>query len=107
LRHATLRNVIERAFGVVKSRFSMLKRIPSYDMKVQGDIILVCCILYNFIKLHQKKEYEFDRIARLYHEVAEENIISEIDDSTARTYRDRIAIKMWTDYEAYLRKRGY
>jgi hypothetical protein len=107
LRHATLRNVIERAFGVVKSRFSMLKRIPSYDMKVQGDIILVCFILHNFIKVHQTKEDEFDQIARLYHEVPDQNIISEIDDSTARTYRDWIASNMWTDYETYLRRRGY
>ena len=29
--HSRLRNVIERAFGVLKSRFPILKRMPSYS----------------------------------------------------------------------------
>ncbi|KAL0534371.1 hypothetical protein IC582_028661 [Cucumis melo] len=34
-RHSSLRNVIERCFGVLKARFPILKQIPPYPIKTQ------------------------------------------------------------------------
>ncbi|KAL0434974.1 UNVERIFIED_CONTAM: hypothetical protein Sradi_0205300 [Sesamum radiatum] len=48
--HSRLRNVIERFFGVLKKRFSILQwGMPSYLMRHQVKIVIVCCTLHNFI----------------------------------------------------------
>ncbi|XP_059669372.1 uncharacterized protein LOC132314535 [Cornus florida] len=51
LRHASLRNVIERIFGVLKKRFPIIgsSTEPTYDVKTQVDIILACCIIHNYL----------------------------------------------------------
>ncbi|KAL8480761.1 hypothetical protein ACS0TY_027339 [Phlomoides rotata] len=50
-RHSSLRNAIERCFGVLKSRFPMLKwGMPSYTMDRQVKIVIACCVLHNFIR---------------------------------------------------------
>jgi hypothetical protein len=56
LRHASLRNVVERAFGVTKKRFRFLQTIPEYVISVQSDLILCCFVLHNFIVYHQLQE---------------------------------------------------
>lgn len=46
-------NVIERTFGVLKTRFRMLNTALQYSMHVQVDIVLACCVLHNFIRLRR------------------------------------------------------
>ncbi|XP_020269812.1 protein ALP1-like [Asparagus officinalis] len=49
-RHSSLRNAIERAFGVLKKRFPILGSgtEPHYPTETQKDIIYACTILHNF-----------------------------------------------------------
>uniref|UniRef100_A0A251TFF3 Putative harbinger transposase-derived nuclease domain-containing protein n=1 Tax=Helianthus annuus TaxID=4232 RepID=A0A251TFF3_HELAN len=51
LRHASLRNAIERAFGVLKKRFPIIRSTaePFYSCETQSGIFLACCILHNFL----------------------------------------------------------
>ena len=49
LRHSRARNVIERAFGLLKKRWSILRTPSFFDIKTQVGIINACCILHNFI----------------------------------------------------------
>jgi len=56
LRHAQLRNIIERAFGVIKKRFPLLVNMNNYDFSFQCQLIMCCFILHNFIRTHE----EFD-----------------------------------------------
>ena len=51
LRHASLRNSIERAFGVLKKRFPIIRSStePFYSCEMQSNIFLACCILHNFL----------------------------------------------------------
>ncbi|XP_022031205.2 uncharacterized protein LOC110932156 [Helianthus annuus] len=51
LRHASLRNAIERAFGVLKKRFPIIRSTaePFYSCQTQSGIFLACCILHNFL----------------------------------------------------------
>ncbi|XP_059650392.1 uncharacterized protein LOC132296188 [Cornus florida] len=51
LRHASLCNVIERIFGVLKKRFPIIGSSiePIYDVNTQLDIILACCIIHNYL----------------------------------------------------------
>ncbi|XP_059658445.1 protein ALP1-like [Cornus florida] len=49
-RHSSLRNIIERCFGLVKIRFAILKQMPPYHFDTQVLIVIACCTLYNFIR---------------------------------------------------------
>eukprot|EP00268_Persea_americana_P054307 TRINITY_DN620_c0_g1_i1.p1 TRINITY_DN620_c0_g1~~TRINITY_DN620_c0_g1_i1.p1 ORF type:complete len:161 (-),score=16.88 TRINITY_DN620_c0_g1_i1:862-1344(-) len=47
--HSSLRNVIERSFGVLKARFPILKRMPPYPFPVQRSIVVAAMTVHNFI----------------------------------------------------------
>ncbi|KAL5562061.1 hypothetical protein UlMin_031808 [Ulmus minor] len=59
-RHASLRNVIERTFGVWKNRFCILRGIPRYPLEKQRDIVIACAVLHNFIKLFSSEDTAFN-----------------------------------------------
>ncbi|XP_045830980.1 uncharacterized protein LOC123922297 [Trifolium pratense] len=50
LRHASLRNVIERIFDVFKSRFTIFKSAPPFPFKAQAELVLACAALHNFLR---------------------------------------------------------
>ncbi|KAG6486803.1 hypothetical protein ZIOFF_055383 [Zingiber officinale] len=104
LRHASLRNAIERAFGVLKKRFPIIASgtEPHYEINIRTDIILACCILHNFLM-------GVDPDERLISEVDHElsvNYDNEVscnerqddDWSQGNMIRDNIANVMWSDY---------
>ncbi|KAL0430309.1 UNVERIFIED_CONTAM: hypothetical protein Sradi_0656900 [Sesamum radiatum] len=51
LRHASARNVIERTFGLLKTRWGILKSPSYYPIRVQNEIIIACCLLHNFVRM--------------------------------------------------------
>ena len=51
-RHSSLRNVIERCFGIVKARFPILKHMSRYPLEKQCRIIMACFVLHNLIKMY-------------------------------------------------------
>lgn len=60
-KHVRARNVIERAFGVLKQRFRCLlkHRVMHYKPSVAGKIIYTCAVLHN-ICIEHNIEDEFD-----------------------------------------------
>ncbi|XP_039115510.1 putative nuclease HARBI1 [Dioscorea cayenensis subsp. rotundata] len=50
LRHSQLRSRIERAFGILKSRFRILDSRPFFPFNAQVDLVLGCCVLHNFVR---------------------------------------------------------
>ena len=56
LRHASARNVIERSFGVLKKRWSILRTPSFFDIKTQIRIINACFMLHNFIRDEQQSD---------------------------------------------------
>jgi hypothetical protein len=46
--HSGLRNVVERSFGVLKTKWQILQGIPLYSMEKQSKIIVACFALHNF-----------------------------------------------------------
>ncbi|XP_024980897.1 uncharacterized protein LOC112517752 [Cynara cardunculus var. scolymus] len=46
--HAQLRNVIERAFGVLKARFPILKQMAPYPFRIQRNIVIARFAIHNF-----------------------------------------------------------
>jgi hypothetical protein len=114
LRHACLRNVIERIFGVLKRRFRILLVAPAFNLSVQSRIPVALSALHNFIREHDTEE----EYAKLY-AMGKRNAadIAEEDDSnlpnanldedqTSVALRDQIAQQMWVDYQKVLAERG-
>ena len=59
--HSSLRNVIERSFGVLKQKWRILKGISSFSTRTQKHIVLACMALHNFIRDSKLHDEEFDR----------------------------------------------
>ena len=60
LRHSSLRNAIERIFGVLKKRFKVLNVQLEYPIPVQVQIVKALCCVYNIIRLVGGDD-EFDK----------------------------------------------
>ena len=58
LRHASARNVVERVFGVMKHRWTILTHAPHYDMVVQAKIPSALVALHNFILEHDEGDLD-------------------------------------------------
>jgi hypothetical protein len=59
--HSSLRNVIERAFGVLKQKWRILKSMPSFSTRTQAHIIMACMALHNFIRDSALRDDAFDK----------------------------------------------
>ena len=107
LRHASLCNTIEKAFGVLKKRFPIIGSTtePTYSVDTQTEIILACCIIHNYLmgvdpdeRLIAKVDEEL--LQQSHHET--EAHAPREDDEDARQgeiLRDSIALAMWQDYD--------
>ncbi|XP_043687842.1 uncharacterized protein LOC122639068 [Telopea speciosissima] len=58
LHHSSLRNVIERAFALLKSGFKILKNQAEYHFKTQAMIVVACVLLHNHILVQNTLEEE-------------------------------------------------
>lgn len=56
LRHSSLQNAIERVFSVIKNLCPILKNTSSHSFDTVTNVIIVCCTLHNFIRIHSNGE---------------------------------------------------
>ncbi|XP_057797982.1 uncharacterized protein LOC131014077 [Salvia miltiorrhiza] len=104
LRHSRARNVIERAFGIMKMRWGVLRSTTYYPIKVQVRLIMACFVINNFIR----SEMAVDPIEQAFDNLPNENEfldgdhsehIDTIEPSAEWTvHRDAIAQSMWQEY---------
>ena len=59
--HSSLLNVVERAFGVLKQKWRILKGVPSFSPRMQKHIIIACMALHNFIRDSKLSDNFFDK----------------------------------------------
>ena len=73
----SLRNAIERAFGVFKKRFPIIVSTtePNYCIDTQNEIILACCILHNYLMGVDP----------------DESLIAEVDEEVFHSHHERVA----------------
>ncbi|KAH9103801.1 hypothetical protein LEN26_002637 [Aphanomyces euteiches] len=115
LRHAQLRNVIERIFGVVKKRIPVLSYPVDYDYQFQVDLVLALCTLHNFIRLQNEYD-DFER--QVVEEIQAQNELPltpedrasesfQLESDEAKEWRNDIARQMWAQYQStlYIRRR--
>jgi hypothetical protein len=74
--HSSLRNVIERSFGVLKMKWRILHHLPSYPMEKQIKIIIACMALHNFIRDSALDDELFPQC------VANEDFVPDVDEAT-------------------------
>jgi hypothetical protein len=103
LRHASMRNQIERAIGVMKKRFRVLREplvLESIDAMVRT--YYACVALHNFIRIENKAVDNNLEIQVRNDEIiatSQNYVTSDIDDAAATGWRNSIALAMWDDYE--------
>jgi hypothetical protein len=107
LRHSSLRNVVERIFGIVKARFPVLKKMSPYEFEFQCDIVQCCFLLHNFVHLNQTYEDQFyDEAGNFVDNDIDEDVVYEpVEDgvyNALKIWRNGIAEEMWADYLAYM-----
>ncbi|KAK9058936.1 hypothetical protein SSX86_021553 [Deinandra increscens subsp. villosa] len=81
--HAQLRNVIERAYGVLKARFPILKQMAPFPFKIQRDIVIACFAIHNFIRkwnIHDQLFMECDEDTLFANSQDEENHTQSVHD---------------------------
>ena len=126
LRHASLRNVIERIFGILKRCFRILLCVsPELPKEAQAKLIPALCCLHNFRRLNDDDvEFDWDpetesvgdvvslfgsREAYIELEAQYELSVGDLKDGVTANdviagdaLRDAIATHMWDDYVHYL-----
>lgn len=106
LRHAKLRNAIERAFGVLKKRFAIISNAtePTYGIKAQKMIIYACIILHNFL-MHTDPDEDLIREVDTDLEQNGSNdnnrgpSNNDVEAARGEVIRESIATQMWADYQ--------
>lgn len=111
LRHASLRNAVERIFGVDKRRFKILTFAPEYSFQTQIRLVFALAGLHNFIKDHLCGELDyFEEEGAITHQdtIADSSSLrNSLTTSTVMNEkRDRIGNEMWVDYVDILAQRG-
>ena len=112
LRHSSLRNAIERIFGVLKNRFKLLTRQFEHPFSIQVQLVNAICCLHNIIRQVGGDDIlDEDWLAK---ERLGTNVLNNDDNvsirattsrevTAAKVKRDEIAIKMWRNYRRSLK----
>ena len=112
LRHSSLRNAIERIFGVLKNRFKLLTRQLEHPFSIQVQLVNAICCLHNIIQQVGGDDIlDEDWLAK---ERLGTNVLNNDDNvstrattsrevAAAKVKRDEIAIKMWRNYRRSLK----
>ncbi|KAH6827596.1 hypothetical protein C2S53_015281 [Perilla frutescens var. hirtella] len=106
MKHSSARNVIERAFGLLKNRWGILRSPSFYPIKQQNRIIMACCLLHNFIK-QEMGGYQMDDEDDVLPEGEDhaqdehEEFVSSVEPSDEWTnFRKNLAINMFNTCRA-------
>jgi hypothetical protein len=111
--HSSVRNIIERTFGLWKMKWQILYKMPKYTMHTQKKIVAATMVLHNFIREHSSGDVDFANFDRdpnfvptipdRYNKYAVSPHAS--DDSTTEAsfltmdgFRDRIATSLSLDW---------
>ena len=110
LRHASLRNVIERIFSVVKRKYQILKTPSEYSLDTQTRIVIACTALHNWVRYREGEKADFwleTESGRNISNIQPAVVYPEGSTTSKRIdiFRDQVAEKMWVDYQRYLQSR--
>ncbi|XP_074297131.1 uncharacterized protein LOC141627813 [Silene latifolia] len=103
MKHSQARNVIERAFGLLKMRWGILRNATWYSRKTFSKIIFGCALVHNFIRTYMSID-PFESLIQDGEEEDDDNCIDIMETSAAWTqFRKNLADQM---YNHWLQTRG-
>ncbi|KAI7933921.1 hypothetical protein MJO29_016635 [Puccinia striiformis f. sp. tritici] len=116
LRHASLRNVVERIFGCLKSKFKILTTPSEHNIHSQVQLVYAITMLWNFLRHHDQYEEIPDLEER---EDSDEEIDedrspnapgkrfrrSRAEDAAQVSKQNRMSEKMWNQYQQHCSQR--
>lgn len=95
--------MIERIFGIFKSRFTIFKVAAPFSFQTQAELVLACAGLHNFLRKECRSD-EFpievvdDQFSDMEDDIYESNLSSQQQQrAEANTWRTSIANSMWND----------
>lgn len=104
-RHSSLRNVIQKSFHLLKTRFPILKLAPQYAFHIQRDIVIAACVIHNYIRCEGEKDWLFSSVEGMtveelpdLDEQPDIHLVSTMQEQVAFSMRDSIAVAMWDDF---------
>lgn len=62
--HSSIRNVIERSFGLLKIKWQILFLMPRYPLYKQKNFVVATMVLHNYIREHGGEDPNFARFDR-------------------------------------------
>ncbi|CAN6487044.1 unnamed protein product [Victoria cruziana] len=104
-RHSSLRNIVERTFGLLKGRFLILKMQVEYPFNKQVQIVLAACVLHNFIIDHNSNAEQFNEEWRTMNDNISlmiskpESMVFTSQRRSNNPLRSSITQQMYADYE--------
>jgi hypothetical protein len=112
LRHASLRNVIERIFGVVKRKYQILQTPSEYSIETQTRIILACTGVHNWVRGIEGQNADILLDSDILgkggvREAIQPSILypeGVITSKKMDNFRDQLAERMWVDYQQYINR---
>ncbi|KAL6880595.1 hypothetical protein ACP4OV_012160 [Aristida adscensionis] len=108
-RHSSLTNVIERTFGVLKMKWRILEKVPSFPVRKQSKIIIAYMPLHNFIRENAAMDRDFDlcdieEVEALYDPLdtvsVNQNAEGQEDDKDMNAFREQIATALYNSVQS-------
>uniref|UniRef100_A0A3Q7FPX0 Uncharacterized protein n=1 Tax=Solanum lycopersicum TaxID=4081 RepID=A0A3Q7FPX0_SOLLC len=88
------RDVIERAFGLLKGRWGILRSSLWYSVKVHNRIISACCLIHNYIRREMDVDLlDMDMEEQVENQPEHIDLVESSEEWT--TWRDELAQSMW------------
>ncbi|KAE8237749.1 hypothetical protein A4X13_0g8651 [Tilletia indica] len=89
-KHASLRSVVERIFGVIQERFKIIVSGRDYDLKTQARVFPALAVVHNFIRLHDPNDNVHpDDLAAWIDEAAQEAAEDDLSSTTNTTRAEK------------------
>lgn len=103
MKHSSARNVIERAFGLLKGHWAILSANLIYPIRTQGRIITACYLLHNYIRQVMSwypLEEEIGEISET--NLMDHDFITHVESTeTWKQWRDNLTLEMFNAWRRH------